>query len=134
MLPDRFDEAGRPLAGSGADPLRRWSSRRGAFEYRPRDPHDHGWNVRGAWGVGGTDAEVVNQISRSIGDVLEGRKSWMSLVGTVLKGALPGMEDRGRAPMPWRIGDEDADADAEDEGRKRRRKVRRRRKDLVEDY
>ncbi|RYP20021.1 hypothetical protein DL766_008296 [Monosporascus sp. MC13-8B] len=136
VLPDRFDEAGRPLGGGGgADPLRRWSSRRGNFEYRPRDPHDHGWDVGGAWSVGGTDAEVVDQIARSIGDVLEGRKSWMSFVGNVLKGTLPGLGDRGGARVPWRIGDEDADADAEDAGRKRRRKVRRqRRRDPIEDY
>ncbi|RYP80634.1 hypothetical protein DL769_002379 [Monosporascus sp. CRB-8-3] len=134
VLPDRFDEAGRPLGG-GADPLRRWSSRRGEFEYRPRDPHRNGWDVRGAWGVGGTDTEVVDQIAHGIGDVLEGRKNWTSLVGTVLKGALPRLEDRGGGRMPWRIGDEDADADAEDEGRKMRRKVkRRRRRDPVEDY
>lgn len=109
-LPDRFDASGRPL--DPRDPGG-WSSRSGAFDYRPRHrrrrarddgsgdrdrdlDEDGDWSVRGSWGVGGTDPVVVDGIARTIGDVLEGRKSWVGVLGDVLlKGTLPGLDDGG---------------------------------------
>ena len=86
MLPDRFDAQGRPLDGPASS--RSSSHRRGGeFEYRsPRGAE--GTNVRGAWGVAGTDAETVERIVRDVTGVLEGRGSWMGLIGGILSGSL----------------------------------------------
>ena len=64
MLPDRFDAQGRPLDGSSSSRggPSQWHNRRGDFEYRsPRGPD--GLNMRGEWGVAGTDAETVERLS-----------------------------------------------------------------------
>ncbi|KAL2158213.1 hypothetical protein VTH06DRAFT_4533 [Thermothelomyces fergusii] len=89
MLPDRFDAEGRLLDGSGpprgTDPA--WQSRRGDFEYRsPRGAS--GMSMRGEWGVGGMDAEGVERIVRNVTGVLEGRGSWLGLIGGILSGSL----------------------------------------------
>ncbi|KAK4121333.1 hypothetical protein N657DRAFT_682980 [Parathielavia appendiculata] len=94
MLPDRFDAQGRPL-DDGSEPSssyssRGWHSRRGDFEYRsPRGSTDKGGlNMRGEWGVAGTDAEVVERVVQRVTGVLEGRGSWWGLIGGILSGSL----------------------------------------------
>lgn len=54
MLPDRFDRDGRPLDGS-----------------------------RGLFGSGG-QKEMVERVVRDFGDVVDGRKSWKDLLGTLI--------------------------------------------------
>lgn len=109
LLPARFDDYGRPLDGSEPD-RSRWTSRRGDFERRPRHPGD--WNVRGAWQVGGTEAEAVERLARTMTDVIDGRQSWLQLIGGVIGGGLlkpddsDTMHDRGHA----RIEDDEDDA------------------------
>lgn len=91
LLPDRFDAQGRPLdssstprAGAGGH----WHTRRGDFAYRsPRGGAD-GFNMHGQWGISGTDAEAVERIVRNVTGVLEGRGSWMGLIGGLLSGSL----------------------------------------------
>ena len=122
-LPDRFDASGRPL--DPADP-RGWSSRSGSFVSRPRhrarDGGDGDWNISGSWGVGGTDPEIVDGIARTIGDVIEGRKSWFGVLGDVLlKGSLPGLDvdgdgDAGSSSGGDRQARRQAAIDYEDEG------------------
>jgi hypothetical protein len=85
LLPARFDDHGSPLDGS--EPGRsRWTSRRGEFERRPRHPGD--WNARGTWQVGGTEAETVERLARTMTDVIDGRQSWLHLLGGVIGGGL----------------------------------------------
>ncbi|KAH6840653.1 hypothetical protein B0I37DRAFT_220197 [Chaetomium sp. MPI-CAGE-AT-0009] len=89
MLPDRFDAQGRPLDGSGSSRGggSNWHSRRGNFEYRsPRGAN--GTNMRGEWGVAGADPETVERLVRDVTGVLEGRGSWMGLIGGILSGSL----------------------------------------------
>ena len=111
MLPDRFDAQGRPLDGSSlprGSP--RWHSRRGDFEYRNPRGAD-GFNMRGEWGIAGTDAEVVERVVQNVTDVLEGRRSWMGLIGGLLSESLL------RGP-----GEDDDDGDERKDGRRRRRR------------
>lgn len=140
MLPDRFDAEGRPLDGSspvrGRGPA--WHSRRGDFEYRsPRGAN--GVNMRGEWGVSGTDAEVVERIVRNVTGVLEGRGSWLGLVSGILSGNLlnggeeddkdgtrekrerPSHRERGR--IHDRERERDRSRDGRSESRHRRRKT-----------
>lgn len=127
MLPDRFDAQGRPLDGSlpisrrgGSGP--QWHSRRGDFEYRsPRGAS--GINMRGEWGVAGTDIEAVERIVQNVTGVLEGRGSWLGLVRGILSGSLLEGLEGGRVEPRQRIADRDWDSDrSEDECRRRRRK------------
>ncbi|RCI13139.1 hypothetical protein L249_1137 [Ophiocordyceps polyrhachis-furcata BCC 54312] len=85
MLPDRFDAHGRPLNGLSPD-RNRWTSRSGTFERQPRKPGD--WDVGGAWQVGGTDGAEVDRLVKSITGALEGRRSWMKVLGDVIEGGL----------------------------------------------
>lgn len=119
VLPARFDSAGRPL--DAQDP-RGWTSRQGDFEYRPQSRN--GTHVRGAWGVGGTDPEMVNRMAQGVGNILEGRQGFLGLLGNVLS-HLPGPSGGGRREAL----EDTRDEEDEDDGRRRRRH-RRRRDDL----
>lgn len=107
-LPARFDEHGRPMDGSQSR-RNRWTSRSGDFERRPQHPGD--WAVRGAWQVGGTEGEVVERLARTMTDVIDGRQSWLQLLGGVIGGGLLkpdesyGQPDRNHA----RIEDDESD-------------------------
>lgn len=92
LLPDRFDAQGRPLDRSSATttPPRSWHTRRGDFEYR--SPRGLGL-LQGEWGIAGTDGEAVERIVRDVTGVLEGRGSWMGLIGGLLSGELLGGGD-----------------------------------------
>lgn len=80
MLPDRFDSRGKPL---DTRPARdRWTTRKGVFERQPQ--HSGDWDVKGAWQVGGTDGEAMDRLMRSVTGALEGRRSWMGVLGDVL--------------------------------------------------
>lgn len=74
MLPDRFDEDGRPIERS-----------RGRGGVREKE--------RG----GGGQTEMVERIARDFGDVVDGRKSWRDLLGGLMEGVSgAGGEDGGR--------------------------------------
>lgn len=140
MLPDRFDAQGRPLDGSGSSRGggSEWHSRRGDFEYRsPRGAN--GTQMRGEWGVAGADAEAVERIMRDVTGVLEGRGSWMGLIGGILSGSLlkgPGGggddeddDGKGRGKSPDRSLDRDRSRDRDrDRSRDGRDEDKRRRK------
>ncbi|KAK3680624.1 hypothetical protein B0T22DRAFT_415910, partial [Podospora appendiculata] len=84
-LPDRFDAQGRPIDRERP----RWHARHGNFEYHRTNPfrarsEDGGFNMRGQWGVAGTDPEAVERIVRNVTGVLEGRESWMGLLSGLL--------------------------------------------------
>jgi hypothetical protein len=121
QLPDRFDSHGRPLDGrtSSAD---RWTNRSGEFRREPRRQGD--WDVRGAWHVGGTDNEAVERIAHGVTNALEGRGSWMGVIGEVLGGGLLGPPPPGgndNAQHGREQGDEDDDEDYDRRRRRRRR-------------
>lgn len=78
-LPERFDEEGRPLGGAVSSRSDRMHSRRGEFI---------GPGMVGQWGVSGTDQEAVDRIVRNVTGVLEGRGSWLGLLGGILSGNL----------------------------------------------
>lgn len=134
VLPDRFDSAGRPVDAN--DP-RRVHSRTGDFEYRPRD-RDGGPHVQGAWGIHGTDPEMVNKMAQGVGSLLQGRQGWMGLVGNLLT-SLPassnndggggGRRDGGRSGHGMIEDDRDDVDDEYDDGRRRRQRRQRRRRD-----
>lgn len=84
VLPDRFDASGRPLNDDGD---RRWASRRGDFEYRPRNRG--GSHVQGSWALGGTDPDMVDRMALGVGNLLQGRQGFMGILGDVLA-SLPG--------------------------------------------
>jgi hypothetical protein len=88
VLPDRFDASGRPFDTGGATGRGRGlHSRHGDFEYRsPR--RANGWNTRGQWAVSGTDGEAVERIVQGMTGALEGRGSWLGLLGGLLSGSL----------------------------------------------
>ncbi len=116
VLPDRFDAQGRPLDGFGRR-SQGWTSRRGGFEYRsPRGPGVP--SMRGEWGVAGTDSEAVERIVRNVTGVLEGRASWLGLLGGLLSGSLLQGPEEGDRGSQGRIEDDD------DEDRRRRRRRR----------
>lgn len=103
-LPDRFDSQGRPLGGTRGHSVPRMHSRRGEFEYHsPRGPN--GLRMRGQWGVVGTDNEAVERIVKNVTGVLEGKQSWLGLVGGLLSGSLLKGSDGDRG----RINDRDHD-------------------------
>lgn len=117
VLPDRFDSAGRPI--NPHDP-RRWHTRQGDFEYNPRDRG--GTHAQGAWGIQGTDPEMVNRMAGSVGSLLQGRQGFLGILGTVLT-SLPGSSGTGGP----RGAIEDEGSDDYDDDRQRRRRHRRRR-------
>lgn len=92
VLPDRFDTQGRPLGAGG--PSRRsrgWTERRGDFEYR--SPRPGGTQVRGMYGVAGTDPEHVERMMRDVSGVLAGEMpkgmgGWLGLAGKLLGGVV----------------------------------------------
>jgi hypothetical protein len=126
MLPDRFDAQGRPLDGTSApgSASRQMHSRRGEFAYRsPRGGAD-GFNMRGQWGVAGTDAAAVERIVQNVTGVLEGRGSLLGLIGGILSGSLlepgegrEGVESEGQG----RIADRERSREDDDDRRRRRR-------------
>lgn len=126
VLPDRFDSAGRPIDAAGPRPVH---IRRGDFEYRPRSRS--GTHVQGAWGVQGTDPEMVNRMAESVGSLLQGRQGLLGILGNVLTN-LPGSSgvvgDGGGGGARGAIGYDQSD---EDDTRRKGRRPRRRRD---EDY
>lgn len=150
VLPDRFDPAGRPLDARGAR-TPKWTTRQGDFEYR--NPKPAGWNMRGEWGVAGTDPDAVESIVRDFQGVLSGGQGvggLLGLAGRLLGGGLLGQNEEGhqhdegggsaggaseisrdsRGKGIRRINDhgyDDNDGDEDDEGNGRRRRRRRRR-------
>ena len=130
MLPDRFDAQGRPLDGSGTGAAPRLHSRRGDFEYRsPRGPG--AFNMRGEWGVAGTDSEAVERIVRNVTGILEGRGSWLGLLGTILGG---GLLEGGGASDETEGQERRSTKRREAEGRRRRSTGWHDRYDVDEDY
>ncbi|KAK7969410.1 hypothetical protein PG988_008483 [Apiospora saccharicola] len=113
LMPDRFDTSDRPL--EPGDPGR-WMTKGGSFEYRPRDK---GTQMQGAWGVGGTDADMVNRMAESVGSLLEGKSGCLGILGNVLS-HLP-KSDGVRGAV------EDAKHDESEDEPERPRRTRRRR-------
>jgi len=114
VLPDRFDRQGRPFSprdGRGLD--RRLHARHGDFEYRPR--HPGGWAMRGGWRIAGTDPEVVERMVGQVTDVIDGRGSWLGLLGDVIGGLQEGGSE----------GDGDSEVGDARTRRRRRREGRR---------
>lgn len=107
VLPDRFDSQGRPL---GAGPSRRsdgWTERRGDFEYR--SPRLGGTQMRGTFGVAGTDPEHVERMMRDVSGVLAGEMprgmgGWLGLAGRLLGGVI----------APGAVGADEEEDDGED--------------------
>ncbi|RDA90765.1 hypothetical protein CP533_3619 [Ophiocordyceps camponoti-saundersi (nom. inval.)] len=120
ILPDRFDAHGQPLNGLPTD-RGGWTSRSGAFERQPRKPGD--WNVGGAWQVGGTDGAEVDRLVKNITGALEGRRSWMTVLGDVLESGLH--NDSGREGNEERRLENGDGRDDEHYGKRRRRGKRR---------
>ncbi|KAL7814399.1 hypothetical protein V8C26DRAFT_143027 [Trichoderma gracile] len=80
VLPDRFDSHGRPLDGSGGGSRKsRFVTRSGEFHRPAQRPGD--MEVHGGWQLGGTDPEQIERLVRTVTGVLEGRKSWVSVIG-----------------------------------------------------
>jgi len=82
VLPDRFDEDGRPL------------DRYGNSFSRSRS------RSKGGGGVGGGDkqTEMVERLASDFGDVMQGRKTWKDLLAELLSdhtGALTGSDGGG---------------------------------------
>lgn len=119
VLPDRFDPAGRPIDPNSPQRLH---SRRGDFEYRSRD--GNGMQVQGAWGVHGTDPEMVNRMAQGFGDLLQGRHGWMGILGNVLT-SLPGPSGAGHEGRAAIEAERGYDSDDEDKRRRRRHRHRR---------
>ncbi|OAA40242.1 hypothetical protein ISF_09820 [Cordyceps fumosorosea ARSEF 2679] len=115
-LPDRFDGQGRPLArrSSSQD---RWTSRFGTFRREPRRPG--GWDMQGAWHVGGTDSEAVERLAHGVTNALDGRGSWMQVLGEVLGSGVLGANPNAQGQP--RLEDGRA-AGKDDEGRRRLRR------------
>ncbi|RFU78603.1 hypothetical protein TARUN_3573, partial [Trichoderma arundinaceum] len=86
-LPDRFDSHGRPLDG-GREGKSRLTTRSGEFHRPAQQPG--GLSVHGGWQLGGTDPEQIERLVRNVTGALEGRRSWVSVIGDVLGGDLLG--------------------------------------------
>ena len=98
-LPDRFDSQGRPLSPSSRNTG--WTQRNGQFHRKPRRARD--WNVDGEWHVGGTDRETVERMAAGLRDVVDGRMSWLGLIGGVMEGLEDGRgRKRGDGKLRWR--------------------------------
>ncbi|GAO19785.1 hypothetical protein UVI_02045760 [Ustilaginoidea virens] len=99
-LPDRFDSQGRPLDGRSRS-ADHWTTRRGTFRRAPQ--RAGGWDVRGAWEVGGTDSEAVERLVASFTSALDGRRSWTGVLGDVLGSSLmPGIRGvQGGGSRAW---------------------------------
>lgn len=89
--------------------------------------------------MAGTDGEAVERLARDVQGVLEGRKSWIGLLGGLVSETLLGDGRAGAEENPRRRGgrddddddhddddDEDRDAGAGKKGRVQRRRRRRR--------
>ena len=68
--------------------------------------------MRGAWQVGGTEAEAVERLARTMTDVIDGRQSWLQLIGGVIGGGLlkPDESDRPHDRGHARIEDDEDNA------------------------
>lgn len=124
-LPDRFDHQGRPL-DEGTTSQGRWTTRQGTFRRERQRPG--GWDVQGAWKVGGTDGEAVERLVRNLTSALDGQKSWMGVLGDVLgSGLLSGAQCQGRSTHQNhdRPGFHEDDDEESNYGWRRRRGTRR---------
>ncbi|KAJ4396451.1 hypothetical protein N0V93_000670 [Gnomoniopsis smithogilvyi] len=139
VLPDRFDPHGRPINGLGSRQQRGWTERHGDFEYR--NPRPGGTQVRGTWGVAGTDPEQVERMMQNVsgvlaGDMPRGVTGWLGLAGKLLGGVMAPEEmgheeeegrDHGEGPSRGRGerniiaygGGSDASRDERGKGRRR---------------
>lgn len=86
-LPERFDSHGKPLDG-GRHGKNRSITRSGEFHRPAQQPG--GLNVLGGWQLGGTDPEQIEKLVRNVTGALEGRRSWVSVIGEVLGGDMLG--------------------------------------------
>ncbi|PTB41101.1 hypothetical protein M441DRAFT_80518 [Trichoderma asperellum CBS 433.97] len=86
-LPDRFDSHGRPLDG-GRHGRSRLTTRSGEFHRLADRPG--GLSIHGGWQLAGTDPEQIQKIVSGVTGALQGRRSWVSVVGDVLGGDLLG--------------------------------------------
>ncbi|EGX92309.1 hypothetical protein CCM_03681 [Cordyceps militaris CM01] len=93
-IPARFDDQGSPLDGRSAS-HKRWRSLSGEFQSKPQRPGD--WDVQGAWHVGGTNQEAVERLALGVTNALEGRGSWMQVLGEVLGSGVLGPNPGGQA-------------------------------------
>ncbi|KAH7325756.1 hypothetical protein B0I35DRAFT_474495 [Stachybotrys elegans] len=112
-LPDRFDATGKPLDGR-ASSHKGWTSRSGEFVRKPQHAGD--WDAKGSWQVGGTEAEVVERLAKTMTGVIEGRNSWMQLLGGVGGLLLPEAESSSRGH--GRVDDDEDDRNAKHRRRK----------------
>jgi hypothetical protein len=79
-------------------------------------------SVRGGWQIAGTDGEMVDRLVRDMTGAFEGRKSWLSVLGTVIGGIVT--PERREA-----IKDRDRSKDgSDDDNEQRHRRSRRRRR------
>lgn len=115
-LPDRFDSHGQSLHGRSVS-NHPWTSRSGTFRREPQRADD--WDIRGEWHVGGTNSEAVERLAHGVTNALDGRGSWMQVIGEVLAGGALGANPNAQEPQP-RL--EDGREGGQDEERRRRRR------------
>lgn len=115
VLPDRFDSQGHPVDGSGPSRHQRdgLTERRGDFAYR--SPRPGGTQIRGTWGIAGTDPEHVERMVQDIsgmlaGEMPRGMGGWLGLAGRLLGGVM----------APGALGQAEAEKEEEEEGQGRR--------------
>ena len=90
-IPDRFDRQGHPLDGRGQPRSGDVTTRSGQFSRQPQKPGD--WSVHGAWQISSTDQVAVDRLVQSVTGALEGKGSWMGVLGDVLgSGGLLGQQ------------------------------------------
>lgn len=118
ILPDRFDRNGRRI-DSQSTSQGRWTSRSGNFERLPQ--HRGDLSFRGAWQVASTDGDMVERFVRDMTGALEGRKSWLSVLGNVIGGIVA--PERREA-----IKDRNRSNDGFDDDEQRHRRNRRQRR------
>lgn len=116
-LPDRFDSQGGSLDRRSAS-HGGWTSRSGTFQREPQRAGD--WDVRGAWHVGGTNNDAVERLAHGVTNALDGRGSWMQVIGEVLGGDALGANPNGQGQQP-RLED-GRDGEHGEGGRRRRRR------------
>lgn len=125
VLPDRFDSHGRPLDGSSSSRRSRFVTRSGEFHRPAQRPGD--MEVHGGWQLGGTDPEQIERLVRTVTGVLEGRKSWVSVIGEVLGGdVLPQLAGPLAGPLAGVMQAVEGSGrdDDDDDGLRRRRRRR----------
>lgn len=99
VLPDRFDNSGRPIDPNVPSSSRSarvrggWTERHGDFEYR--SPRSGGTQARGMWSVGGTDPDQVERMMQDVTGIIsdgppKGVTGWIGLAGRLLGSGILG--------------------------------------------